>query len=260
MTFEGRVALVTGGASGIGRATARALCAEGASVMVADINAEAVLAAAEEIRGSGGKIGACHVDVADAASVTEMVRTTVDTFGGLDILVHSAGIGVERPLLETTLEEWNRIISVNLTGTFLCAQMAARVMVERGYGRMVLLSSGAGVRGGTGRSAYGASKGGIITLTKTMAVELAECGITVNALAPGPIDTELVARMHDEATRRAYTHVTPVNRYGSPQEVAAAALFLASEGASYVTGHILSVDGGFASGGVLKRGMHPKTG
>jgi NAD(P)-dependent dehydrogenase (short-subunit alcohol dehydrogenase family) len=260
MSFEGRTALVTGAASGIGRATAELLCAAGAKVMLADINAQGALAAAEALRALGGKVGACHVDVADQGSVAAMALETFETFGGLHVLVHSAGVGVERPLLDTTLEEWNRIIQINLTGTFLCAQAVARIMVAAGYGRIVLLASAAGLRGGTGRSAYGASKGGVITLTKTMAVELAESGVTVNALAPGPIDTELVAAMHDDETRRAYKAVTPANRYGTTQEVAAAAAFLASDAASYVSGHVMSVDGGFAAAGVMKRAMHPDAG
>ena len=260
MSFEGRAALVTGGASGIGRATAEALCGAGARVMLADINGDGADAAAEDLRAQGGQAFGFKVDVADEGSVAAMTDAAVETMGRLDILVHSAGVGVERSLLDTTLEDWNRIIAINLTGSFLCARTAARVMVDAGYGRIVLLASAAGVRGGTGRTAYGASKGGVITLAKTLAVELAEAGVTVNALAPGPIETELVAAMHDGETRRAYRAVTPANRYGSVQEVAAAALFLASDAASYVNGHVLSVDGGFASAGVMKRGMHPGTG
>jgi NAD(P)-dependent dehydrogenase (short-subunit alcohol dehydrogenase family) len=174
-----------------------------------------------------------------------------DTY--LLVLVHSAGVGIEKSFLETSAEEWRRLIDIYLSGTFYCAQAAARKMVENQYGRIVLLSSTAGLRGGTGRTAYGAAKGGVIALTKVMAVELAQYGITANALAPGAIETELVARMHSDETRRVYRAGIPMDRYGTPEETAFTGVFLASEQAGYVTGHILGVDGGFLAAGIMHR-------
>ena len=174
-------------------------------------------------------------------------------FGSLEILMHFAGIGIERHALETTREEWDRVIAVNLTGTFLVMQAAGRIMVEAGYGRIVSMSSAAGIRGGTGRTAYGASKGGVAAMTRVMALEWAKSGVTVNTLAPGAIDTALVKAMHDAETRRAYLEGIPIERYGEPNEVAAAAVYLALPESRYITGVTLPVDGGFASSGVIKR-------
>jgi 3-oxoacyl-[acyl-carrier protein] reductase len=243
MTFSNRVALVTGAASGIGRRIASDLLAAGARVIAVDRSIESLTAQ------SGLLI--VRADVSERADMDDVVARARDSCGSIDILIHSAGIGLERPFLETTREEWDRIISVDLTGTFVTAQCVARVMVEQRRGRIVTLASTAGLRGGSARAAYGAAKGGVIALTKVMAVELAPFGVTVNALAPGAIETELVAKMHSQETRTAYRHAVPLDRYGTVEEVSAAALFLASDAASYVTGEVLSVDGGFLAAGVM---------
>lgn len=249
--FEGRVALVTGGASGIGFAVVQQLAELGAKVAIADLNLSAANAVASEL--VCAETLAIEVDVQDPADVSKMVDAVIERYGKLDILIHSAGVGIEKSFLETTPEEWKRLIDIDLSGTFYCAQAAARKMVENGYGRIVSLSSTAGLRGGTGRAAYGAAKGGVIALTKVMAVELASYGITANALAPGAIETELVARMHSGETREVYKAAIPLDRYGTPQETAFAAIFLASEQAGYITGHILGIDGGFLAAGIMHK-------
>lgn len=180
-----------------------------------------------------------------------MTARVEESLGGPDILVTSAGIGMQKSFLDTTLDEWNRIMDVNLAGAFLCGQAAARRMVPRGYGRIVNISSGAGLRGVSGRSAYGASKAGLILLTQVMAAELGSRGITVNAIAPGPIETPLTMQMHTAETRAAYVNKTPLQRYGRLDEVASAAVFLASEQSSYITADTLQVDGGMAATGPL---------
>lgn len=250
-SFEGRVAVVTGGASGIGAATVLALAARGADVAIVDLAAppEALM---QKLEGAAGRINTYQTDVTSHSAAADTVYRIVQEMGRLDILVHSAGVGIEKDFLETSPEEWNRIISVDLTGTFNFCQAAAKEMAAAGYGRIVTIASTAGIRGGYGRAAYGAAKGGVITLTKVMAVELAAHGITVNTLAPGAIDTELVSRMHSADTRRIYTRAIPAKRYGTPEETAAAAVFLASEEASYINGHVMSVDGGFLAAGLMR--------
>ena len=252
--LEGHTAIVTGGASGIGLATARMLARIGANVVVADIDEEAGTRVAEDLKANGAGARFVRTDVSDADDVGALVDAVTDRFGSLEILAHFAGVGMERLALETTREEWNRIIAVNLTGSFLVMQAAGEVMVKAGYGRVVSMASAAGERGGTGRTAYGASKGGVAAMTRVMAMEWAESGVTVNTLAPGAIDTALVKKMHDAETRRAYLQGIPMDRYGVPEEVAAAAVYLALPQSGYITGVTLPVDGGFMASGVIKRG------
>ncbi len=252
-SLQGHTSIVTGGASGIGLAASRLLAQLGANVVVADVNAEAGAKAAEELNVDGSTALFVQTDISRSSEVDALIGSVISRFGSLEILMHFAGIGVERLALETTREEWDRIIAVNLTGSFLVMQAAGAAMVEAGYGRIVSMSSVAGLRGGTGRAAYGASKGGVAAMTRVMALEWARHGVTVNTLAPGPIDTPLVKEMHDAVTRRAYLQAIPMDRYGTPEEAAAAAVYLALPESRYITGITLPVDGGFASGGVNKR-------
>lgn len=254
--FNGQVAVVTGGASGIGWAVAEQLARAGATVVIADLNSAAAEAKAEQLRRLGHRARATKLDVSAACDVDRWIAEVVALEGVPEILVHSAGIGVERLFLDTTIEEWERIVRVDLTGTFLVSQAVARYMVRARYGRIVVLASTAGLRGGFGRAAYGSAKGGVIALAQVMAVELAGAGITVNALAPGAIDTELVAVMHSPQTRQIYRSRIPLDRYGTPAETAAAAVFLCSREAAYITGHVLAVDGGFLAAGLMDAGIH----
>lgn len=244
-----RAAIVTGGAKGIGREIALKLAEAGAAVLVADRDGAGADAVAGEVEAAGGRAVGRAADVRDPAGCEALVASAREAFGLLDTLVTSAGVARSQPFLQTSLELWQETLAVNLTGTFLCCQAAAPAMAAAGGGRIVTIASVSGQRGGTGRAAYGASKGGVIALTRVMAVELARHAITVNAIAPGPIETPMVAELHTTADRAAWLKGVPAGRYGTPAEVAAAAVFLASEEAGYVTGHVLNVDGGFDAAG-----------
>jgi len=258
LSFTNKNILVTGAGSGIGKATALMLGQQNANVIVVDQNPETAQLTVEELNESGVKANVVVADISNSEAVDQMYANTIENFERLDGIVHCAGIGIERTIMETTREDWERIIAVNLTGTFLCAKGAAKIMARQRYGRIVLMGSAAGERGGTGRTAYGASKGGVSAIARVMAVELAELGITVNALAPGAVETELVSRMHDTETRESYCARIPINRYGTPEEVAATAVFLVSEEASYINGVVMPIDGGFMGSGVIKRKANPK--
>jgi 3-oxoacyl-[acyl-carrier protein] reductase len=251
MRLNGKIALVTGGARGIGFAVSKALAREGAQVIIADRDLAGAKSAADTIQAAGGRSEAMMVDVADPASVTDLVQKLVQANGRIDILINNAGVGGKTPFLETTLEEWQRIIDINLTGAFFVAQSVAKEMVKSGGGKIVNIASLSGQRGGNGRAAYGAAKAGLELLTKVMAVELAQYRINVNNIAPGAIETEMARYAHDAATRAAYTYLIPMSRYGTPEEIADAAVFLSSDESRYVHGHTLNVDGGFREAGLM---------
>jgi 3-oxoacyl-[acyl-carrier protein] reductase len=248
--LSGKIALITGSGQGIGEAMAYRFADAGAAVCVADLVGENAEAVAHCLTDRGHRALAVQADISDLPGVERMMNAVVEAFGRIDILVNNAGIGHTRPFLETPLDEWQKVLATNLTGTFLCAQAAARRMVAQGSGTIVNVGSISGERGGSGRAAYGAAKAGVILLTKVMAVELSSRGVRVNCISPGPTETEQVRQCHDAATREAYHRLLPIKRYAQPDEIAAAALFLASPESSFVTGHILNVDGGFGAAGL----------
>jgi 3-oxoacyl-[acyl-carrier protein] reductase len=247
---ERRVALVTGGAMGIGAEVCARLAAAGHQVLVADLDLAAAEAAALRLREAGGQAVALALDVGRPESVAQAFDHVERTYGRCDILVNCAGIAKVFPFLDFPLDNFIATMNVNVTGTLLCAQAAARLMVRRRWGRIVNIASVAGLRAvGSGRTAYGTSKGAVIALTRQMAVELAEHGITANAVAPGPVDTPMTQALHTETFRQAYAKAIPMNRYGSTAEIASAVMYLVSEDASYISGVALPVDGGFLASG-----------
>lgn len=252
MTLRGKRAIVTGAAFGIGRAVAERLAGSGAVVTLVDRAAEAVEGAASSFRARGAQARALVLDMAEPDAVEPAIRHAAEAMGGLEILVNNAGIAVQKPLLEHEPADFERIFRVNLFGLFAALRSAAAWMVEhRTAGRIVNIASVAGLRGSTGRAAYGSSKAAVINLTQVAAQELAPHGITVNAIAPGPIETAMVKAMHTERTRAGWLREVPMHRYGEPNDIAEAAAYLVSDGAGYVTGHVLAVDGGFAAAGLL---------
>ena len=247
--MSGGVALVTGAARGIGLATARRFLAEGWRVALLDIEGATLDEAIEGI-GAPDATLALRCDVSDPAAVAAAVGQVAARFGRLDALVNNAGIAVFKPILETTPEEWNRVLAVNLTGPFLCTQAAAALMAEGGGGAVVNITSISGLRASTLRVAYGTSKAGLAHLTKQQAVELAALGIRVNAVAPGPVDTAMAKAVHTPEIRRDYHDTIPLDRYGLEAELAEAVFFLCGDRAAYITGQVIAVDGGFEATGI----------
>ena len=244
-----KVALVTGAARGIGLAAAKRFLAEGWRVGLLDIDADNLKRTHAALARPDSTL-ALACDVADATAVSAAFAALAERFGRLDVLVNNAGIAVFKPLLETTPEEWSRVLAVNLTGPFLCAQAAAALMREQGGGSIVNITSISGLRASTLRVAYGTSKAALEHLTRQQAVELAALGIRVNAVAPGPVDTAMAKAVHTPAIRADYHDAIPLNRYGLEEELAEAIYFLCSERASYITGQTLAVDGGFDAAGI----------
>jgi 3-oxoacyl-[acyl-carrier protein] reductase len=250
MQLTDQVAIITGSARGIGRATALCLAREGAHIVVADINAAGAQEAAAEIAGLGRRTLVVETDVADQGQVQAMVQSAIETFGRVDILVNNAGNAVLTPLLETTAATWDRTLKIHLYGTFFCTQAVVRHMVPQRRGRIVNMSSVSGLVGSAGRVAYSAAKGGINMLTRVLAVELAPHGIRVNAVAPGAVETELSRAAWTPADREGYFRLTPVERLGQPEDIAQTVLFLCLPQSDYMTGQILAVDGGFSIAGI----------
>jgi NAD(P)-dependent dehydrogenase (short-subunit alcohol dehydrogenase family) len=250
MRLDKRVAVVTGAAGGIGEAIALAFATEGATVVVADINQPGAAATLKKIREAGGTGSSQRVDVTDVADARRMVADVVAAHGQIDVIANVAGTGFRHSFLEAEPDDFDRVMRVNLMGTFYCGQAAAREMAKRRYGRVINIASIAGNRAGAGRTAYGTSKAAVIGLTRQAALELAPLGITVNAVAPGPVDTAMTRVTHNQLTRETYAKLIPAGRYGTPEEMADAAVFLAGEKAGYVNGHILFVDGGYTAAGI----------
>jgi len=243
MRLKDKVALVTGSAQGIGREIALALAAEGADVVISDINMEKAVLAAGEVEGLGRRSLALELDVTSFAKVEEAVNKILDKFRKVDILVNNAGITKDNLLLRMSDAEWDTVLQVNLKGTFNCIKAVSRVMLKQRSGKIISIASIIGIIGNAGQANYAASKAGIIALTKTTAKELASRGINVNAVAPGFIQTEMTARLPEELKQK-MLGVIPLNKFGTPADVAGVCVFLASEEAHYITGQTIVVDGG----------------
>ena len=242
-------ALVTGAASGIGRAVALRLAATGVEVIVADRDADGAEATVDAIRSRAGKARAVIVDLADQRAAEQLCGTAL-AGQSLEILVNAAGKAQRAALADTSVEAWNGVIDVNLTSAFLCAREAAARMTG-GFGRIVNVASHSALLGSVGRGAYAASKGGMVAMTRVLAVELGARGITCNAVAPGPIETAMTAK-HPQAQRDIWLAALPIRRYGSADEVAALIAFLCSKDAGYITGQLISIDGGFSAAGLME--------
>jgi NAD(P)-dependent dehydrogenase (short-subunit alcohol dehydrogenase family) len=245
MKLQDHIALVTGAASGIGQAVAVRFAAEGAAVMAADTDDKNGRETVERIRAAGGRAEFFHLDVSSADQARRAVQQTIDSLGGLHILFNGAGILAYGTAVETSEEIWNRIMAVNLTGTFLCSQACLPHMIAQGKGSVINVASTTGAHDACAHAvAYVSSKGGVTLLTRAMAVDHARQGVRVNAICPGPTDTPMLRNALTPEQLEAFAKTFPMGRLGRPEELAGAAVFLASDDASFVTGALLYVDGG----------------
>lgn len=244
MTLKNRVALVTGSARGIGKAIAETLANQGANVVITDLNIDQATATAEEIGSNFGvETLALQVDVSDFNSSNTMIKQALEAFERIDILVNNAGITRDNLIMRMDESDWDSVLDVNLKGAWNCSKALIRPMMKKRYGRIVNISSVSGLAGQAGQTNYSASKAGLIGLTKALAREVASRNITVNAVAPGFIPTALTVDLPDEL-KEAMMKLIPLNRWGTPEEIAFAVAFFASKEAGYITGQVLSVDGG----------------
>lgn len=254
------VAIVTGAARGIGLAIAQKFLSENHQVALLDVDAETLRKTAETLNDSANVLPV-ECDVADPQQVQAAMEQVAAHFGRIDKLVNNAGIAIFKPALETSYDEWSRVLAVNLTGPFLCTQACAPVMLKNGGGSVVNIASISGLRASTLRIAYGTSKAALMHLTKQQAVELGNLGIRVNAVAPGPVETEMARLVHSADIRTDYNDAIPLKRYGTVEEIAEAVVFLCSPAASFINGQTLAVDGGFDAAGVglpsLRRNQMP---
>ncbi len=248
MNTAKKVAIVTGAAQGIGLAITNKFLADGYGVALIDIDAETLADTAAELQGQ--PIFAVQCDVSNAEQVQSSIEKVAAHFGRIDSLVNNAGVAVFKPALETTFEDWARVMATNLNGPFLCTQACVPMMLKNGGGSVVNIASISGLRASTLRIAYGTSKAALMHLTKQQAVEYGNAGIRVNAVAPGPVETAMALQVHSADIRTSYHDAIPLARYGTVDEIANAVTFLCSDAASFINGQILAVDGGFDASGV----------